>query len=113
MNFLFLTQLILTTGYLLAILLLIIGILRIRPGISTGQPLVVRFAVKPTSSIRIPGRSIDLEGKPITIEASGLMARALQHEIDHLNGTTVLDHASALKRSLYHRRLRKKARSDR
>jgi len=40
MNFLFLTQLILTTGYLLAILLLIIGILRIRPGTSTGQPSV-------------------------------------------------------------------------
>jgi len=40
-------------------------------GISTGQDVVVRMAVKPTSSIRLPRRTIDLAGKPATIETHG------------------------------------------
>jgi peptide deformylase len=38
---------------------------------------------------RISGR--DAEGEPISIEASGLEARVLQHEIDHLDGVLILD----------------------
>lgn len=40
-------------------------------GISTGQDLVVTIAIKPTSSIRIPRRSIDKQGNPVTVETSG------------------------------------------
>ena len=40
-------------------------------GISTGQDLVVRIAVKPTSSIRTPRQSIDREGRPTTVETHG------------------------------------------
>jgi peptide deformylase len=40
---------------------------------------------------RIAGR--DLEGEPLVIEASGLEARVLQHEIDHLDGVLILDRA--------------------
>jgi chorismate synthase len=40
-------------------------------GISTGQPVTVSIAVKPTSSIRVPRQSIDLEGQPTTIETLG------------------------------------------
>ncbi|MRR51209.1 MAG: chorismate synthase [Rhodocyclaceae bacterium] len=40
-------------------------------GISTGQDIVVRMAIKPTSSIRIPRRSIDLAGQPLTVETHG------------------------------------------
>ena len=40
-------------------------------GISTGQPLIVRFAVKPTSSIRIPRRSINRSGLEIDILTKG------------------------------------------
>ncbi len=40
-------------------------------GISTGQPIRVSIAVKPTSSIRVPRRSIDLEGAPTTVETHG------------------------------------------
>lgn len=40
-------------------------------GISTGQDLVVTIAIKPTSSIRIPRRSIDKQGNPVTMETSG------------------------------------------
>lgn len=40
-------------------------------GISTGQDIVVNTAIKPTSSIRLPRRSIDKEGKPVVVETHG------------------------------------------
>ncbi|MBX3636743.1 MAG: chorismate synthase [Rubrivivax sp.] len=40
-------------------------------GISTGQDLVVRLAIKPTSSIRTPRRSVDREGRPTSVETHG------------------------------------------
>jgi chorismate synthase len=40
-------------------------------GISTGQDIVVTIGIKPTSSIRVPRRSIDKQGKPVTVETSG------------------------------------------
>jgi chorismate synthase len=40
-------------------------------GISTGQDIVVNIAIKPTSSIRLPRRSIDKEGKPAVVETHG------------------------------------------
>ncbi|MDP4669276.1 MAG: chorismate synthase, partial [Burkholderiaceae bacterium] len=40
-------------------------------GISTGQPIIVSIAIKPTSSIRTPRRSIDLQGKPTVVETHG------------------------------------------
>jgi chorismate synthase len=40
-------------------------------GISTGQDILVSIALKPTSSIRLPRRSIDREGKPTTVQTTG------------------------------------------
>jgi chorismate synthase len=40
-------------------------------GISSGQDVVVSIALKPTSSIRIPRRSIDKQGNPVTVETTG------------------------------------------
>jgi chorismate synthase len=40
-------------------------------GISTGQPLIARFAVKPTSSILIPRPSVDADGKAIEVRTKG------------------------------------------
>jgi chorismate synthase len=40
-------------------------------GISSGQDVVVSIALKPTSSIRVPRRSIDKQGKPVTVETTG------------------------------------------
>lgn len=71
------------------------------------------FGVEVKRAERCQVRCVDLAGKPINIDAEGLLARALQHEIDHLNGVTILEHASFLKRDLYRRRLKKKARKDR
>lgn len=72
---------------------------------------VPELGVEIKRALRVQVKGLDLEGKPLSLEAEGLTARALQHEIDHLNGTTLLEHASTLKRTLYHRRLKKKARS--
>ena len=41
---------------------------------------------------------LDFDGKPHELEASGLLATCLQHEIDHLNGVLFIDHLSKLKR---------------
>ncbi|MGZ5845137.1 MAG: peptide deformylase, partial [Xanthobacteraceae bacterium] len=41
---------------------------------------------------------LDLEGSLEEIEADGLLATCLQHEIDHLNGVLFIDHLSKLKR---------------
>jgi peptide deformylase len=43
-------------------------------------------------------RAQDREGKPIEIEATELLARCLQHEIDHLHGKLFIDYLSLLKR---------------
>jgi peptide deformylase len=49
----------------------------------------------------------DLQGAPHRIEADGLMAACLQHEIDHLDGVLFVDHLSTLKRNMILRRLAK------
>jgi peptide deformylase len=41
---------------------------------------------------------LDIKGKPQEVEAAGLLATCLQHEIDHLNGVLFIDHISKLKR---------------
>ena len=43
-------------------------------------------------------RYLDLDGKPHEIEAGGLLATCIQHEIDHLDGVLFIDHISKLKR---------------
>jgi peptide deformylase len=48
----------------------------------------------------------DVEGEPVRIEASGLEARVLQHEIDHLDGVLILDRASRDQRKAALRALR-------
>ncbi|HEX9701151.1 MAG TPA: peptide deformylase [Acidobacteriota bacterium] len=53
----------------------------------------------------------DLEGKPFSIEASGLLARCLHHEIDHLDGVLFIDRVSPLKRDLALRKITKRIRA--
>jgi peptide deformylase len=49
----------------------------------------------------------DLDGKSRDIDADGLMAACLQHEIDHLDGILFVDHLSVLKRNMIMRKLAK------
>ncbi|MGH7051885.1 MAG: peptide deformylase [Acetobacteraceae bacterium] len=53
---------------------------------------------------------LDLDGNEHRIDADGLLAVCLQHEIDHLNGVLFIDHISALKRNIILRRLAKERR---
>jgi peptide deformylase len=58
----------------------------------------IREVVERAATVTVEG--LDLEGRPVRLEASGLHARVLQHEIDHLDGVLFLDRVSPLKRRL-------------
>lgn len=57
-------------------------------------------------------RYMDEKGKTHEIEADGLLARALQHEIDHLNGVLFIDHISKLKRDRVTKKFTKVAKAS-
>ena len=57
-------------------------------------------------------RYLDLEGKAQEIEAAGLLATCLQHEIDHLNGVLFIDHISKLKRDRVAKKFAKAAKRE-
>jgi peptide deformylase len=56
---------------------------------------------------RVIVKGIDLKGNEKTVEAEGLLARVLCHEIDHINGKLFIDHLSRLKKSLIKKKLKK------
>lgn len=62
-----------------------------------------------TRSARVTVRALDREGQPFELEADGLLAVCIQHEMDHLEGKLFVDYLSELKRT----RIRKKLEKDR
>jgi peptide deformylase len=56
---------------------------------------------------RIRVEYLDLDGKPVEIEADGMLATCLQHEMDHLEGVLFIDHLSKLKRAMLLKKLTK------
>ena len=66
-----------------------------------------------TRPARVTVRFTDVNGAKRQIEAEGLLAACLQHEIDHLDGILFIDHLSALKRNIILRRLAKEMRQKR
>ncbi|HEV8195606.1 MAG TPA: peptide deformylase [Gemmatimonadales bacterium] len=61
---------------------------------------------------RIVLEALDRNGQPYRKEAAGLLARAIQHEIDHLDGILFIDHLGALKRQLLVARWKKEHRGE-
>nr|MCS5582724.1 peptide deformylase [Pseudomonadales bacterium] len=61
--------------------------------------------VERTDEVVVSG--IDRDGNSQTIEGKGLLARAFQHEMDHLNGTLFVDRLRGIKRELIVRRIAK------
>ena len=59
---------------------------------------------------RVRVRALDLEGKPFTLEAEGLIAACIQHEIDHLEGKVFVEYLSRLKQQRILAKLRKQMR---
>ena len=61
---------------------------------------------------KIRARGLSQEGKEIEVTAEGILAIALQHEIDHLNGILILDRLSRLKRDIYRNKLKKEKQKE-
>lgn len=66
----------------------------------------VRDKVKRASWVKV--RAQDVTGKPFEVDGTELLARAFQHEIDHLDGILFISHLSRLKRDLTLRSIRKR-----
>ncbi|NLW31301.1 MAG: peptide deformylase [Fibrobacter sp.] len=65
-------------------------------------------------SVMVSVKAMDINGNEFTIEkAQGFLARALQHEIDHLDGIMIIDHVSVLQRKLISSKLKKMAKTGR
>ena len=62
--------------------------------------------VKRATQVEI--KAVDLNGKDVRYEASGFLARALQHEMDHLNGILFWDSLGKIKRDILKRKFKKK-----
>lgn len=63
----------------------------------------IKGEVKRAERVTVEG--LDLGGNKVRIEATELLARALQHEIDHLNGVLFIDHLSRLRHRLMKKQL--------
>lgn len=61
-------------------------------------------------SEKVSVKAFDRSGKEINIEAAGLLAVCLQHELDHLDGVLFIDRISRLKRELFKRWFKKQSR---
>ncbi|MEE9286452.1 MAG: peptide deformylase, partial [Gammaproteobacteria bacterium] len=57
---------------------------------------------------KVTVQAMNLNGEPFELDADGLLAVCIQHEIDHLNGTLFIDYLSALKRQRIRKKLGKR-----
>jgi len=74
---------------------------------SEGCLSLPEFRENVSRAMKVTARAQDLEGKTIEVKGEELLARALLHETDHLNGKLFISHVSALKRDLIKRKIRK------
>ena len=58
---------------------------------------------------KVTVRALDRDGKEFTLSAEGLLAVAIQHEYDHLQGVLMIDHLGPLKKRLVHRKMQKRS----
>jgi len=64
-----------------------------------------------TRGFRATVEALDRHGEPFRLECDGLLARAIQHECEHLEGRTFIDGLSSLKRELIRRKIKKRIRA--
>ena len=64
-----------------------------------------------TRAERVRVRALDAQGEPFTLEAEGLLAVCIQHEIDHLDGKVFVEYLSRLKQQRIAAKLRKQSRT--
>jgi len=70
----------------------------------------VRVEIERPASLVV--RYLDRDGKQQELAADGLLATAIQHEVDHLNGKLIIDFLSRLKRDMIVRRFKKQAKAE-
>ncbi|HXF54175.1 MAG TPA: peptide deformylase [Hyphomicrobiaceae bacterium] len=70
----------------------------------------VRVEIERPSTVTV--RYLDRDGKPRQLKAEGLLATAIQHEIDHLDGKLIIDFLSKLKRDIIIRKFKKLAKTE-
>lgn len=86
-----------------------------KAGTQTGEEgclSVSDYRAQVTRANKVAVRGLDRNGKEVTVEGEGLMARLLQHEMDHLDGTLFVDRLSSLKRQMYLKRLKKRMKAE-
>lgn len=69
---------------------------------------IPEYTAKVTRAESLLIRAMDRTGKDVEIEAGGLLAIAVQHEIDHLDGILFIDRISPIKREFFKKRYKKK-----
>jgi peptide deformylase len=69
----------------------------------------VRIEIERPASLTLSYR--DMEGRSCELEATGLLATAIQHEVDHLDGRLIIDFLTRLKRDMVIRKFKKQART--
>ena len=67
----------------------------------------IREEIERAAEVKV--RALDRHGEPFELQASGLLAIAIQHENDHLDGKLMVDRMSVLKRRMVHRAMTKRA----
>jgi peptide deformylase len=70
----------------------------------------VHFEIERPATLTV--RYTDRDGRAQKLDADGLLATAIQHEVDHLDGRMIIDYMSRLKRDMVIRKFRKYARND-
>lgn len=70
----------------------------------------VHEEIKRAEKVRV--RALDREGKTFELEVEGLMAVAVQHEYDHLDGVLMVDHMGALRKRMVQRKMEKRRSRD-
>lgn len=73
---------------------------------------VPNFLEKVKRKEKVCVKGLSQKGIEIEIKADGILAIALQHEIDHINGVLILDRVSRLKREIYRNKLKKEKRKE-
>lgn len=65
-----------------------------------------------TRAEKVTLKALDADGKPYTLDADGLLAICIQHELDHLNGRVFVEHLSPLKQSRIRTKLKKRQKQN-
>ena len=73
----------------------------------SSTPASPTIEVTTSRAAKVTVRFLDVDGVEQTLECDGLLAIAVQHETDHLDGTVFVDHLSTLKRELIRKRMKR------